>query len=280
MNRRERILGGLDLRRLTGLEIGAQHAPLVAKSESDVRYVDYATTDEIRAGWTKSHVVDPDALVAVDIVWGVTPLRDTVPAPVDYIIASHVIEHVPDLVGWLAELRAALKDDGVVCLAIPDRRFTFDLFRTETVLSEGSEAHLMGHRRPTVRQVFDALSRTRPNNHTEAWESEPKARLAPIPEKLRRAYDTARDLAANPRYFDTHCWVFTPRSFLDICEGLHALGLMPFRIAHFGPTPRGELEFYARLAPVSTSNEIAASLADARRSLAAAPVPPGETVAG
>ena len=276
MDRRERILGGLDLHRLKGLEIGAQHAPLVAKTESDVRYVDYATTDEIRAGWTKSHVVDPGSLVDVDIVWGVTPLRDTVPAPVDYIVASHVIEHVPDLVGWLAELRAALKDDGVVCLAIPDRRFTFDLFRAESVMSEVIEAHLAGHRQPTLRQVFDALSRTRPNDHTQAWESDPKARLAPIPEKLQRAYETVRDLAASPRYFDTHCWVFTPASFLDICEGLHALGLLPFRIVHFGPTPRGELEFYARLAPAQTPDQIAASLADARRALAAAPKPPGE----
>jgi SAM-dependent methyltransferase len=276
MDRRDSILGDLDLRRLKGLEIGAQHAPLVAKSESDVRYVDYATTEEIRAGWTKSHVVDPGSLVDVDIVWGVTPLRDTVPGPVDYIVASHVIEHVPDLVGWLAELRAALKDDGVVCLAIPDRRFTFDLFRTETALSEVIEAHLLGHRQPTIRQVFDALSRTRPNTHAEAWESDPKARLAPIPEKLQRAYETARDLVANPRYFDTHCWVFTPRAFLDVLDGLHALDLLPFRVAHFGPTSRGNLEFYVRLAPAQTADEIAASLADARRVLAAAPAPPGE----
>jgi hypothetical protein len=276
MDRRESILGNLDVRRLKGLEIGAQHAPLVAKSEGDVRYVDYATADEIRAGWTKTHVVDPAALVDVDIVWGVTPLRDTVPEPVDYIVASHVIEHVPDLVGWLAELRAALKDDGLVCLAVPDRRFTFDLFRAETALSEVIEAHLLGHRRPTIRQVFDALSRTRPNPHAEAWESDPKARLAPMPEKLRRAYDTVTDLVARPRYFDTHCWVFTPRSFLAVAEGLHALDLLPFRLAHFGPTPRGGMEFYVRLAPAASPAEVAASLVSARAVLAQAPVPPEE----
>jgi hypothetical protein len=183
---------------------------------------------------------------------------------------------VPDLVGWLAELRGALKPDGVACLAIPDRRFTFDLFRAETELSEVIEAHLSQRRQPSLRQVFDALSRTRPNGHAEAWASDPKARLAPIPEKLQRAFDTARDLAADPRYFDTHCWVFTPRSFLDVVEGLHVLGLMPFRLAHFAPTARGDLEFYVRLVPSDSPGTIGASLDAARTVLAAAPVPPEE----
>jgi SAM-dependent methyltransferase len=243
----------------------------VRKDESRVLYVDYAPVEELRAGWTKGHVVDPAALVEVDVVAG----REPLPGPVDYIVASHVIEHVPNLVGWLAELRAALKPSGVVCLAVPDRRFTFDLFRAETTLGEVIEAHLMGHTRPTVQQVFEALSRTRPNDHAAAWESDPKARLAPIPEKLHRAYATAQAVAADGRYFDTHCWVFTPRSFLELAEGLHALGLLPFRLAHFEPTPRGELEFYVRLAPAGSA-EIAASLETARAALAAAPVPPGD----
>jgi SAM-dependent methyltransferase len=274
MNRRARILGDLDLARLKGLEIGPQHAPLVGKHESEVRYVDYATVEEIRAGWTKAHVLNPATFVDVDIVWGAVPLRDALPAAVDYIVASHVIEHVPDLVGWLAELRGALKDDGVACLAVPDRRFTFDLFRAESELSEVIEAHLTQRRQPSLRQVFDALSRTRPNAHADAWASDPKARLAPIPEKLQRAYETVKALAADSRYFDTHCWVFTPRSFLDIVEGLHALGLMPFRLAHFAPTARGDLEFYTRLAPCDSPEAITASIEAARTLLATAPVPP------
>ena len=58
MDRRARILGDLDLARLSGLEIGPQHAPLVRKDESRVLYVDYAPVEELRAGWTKGHVVD------------------------------------------------------------------------------------------------------------------------------------------------------------------------------------------------------------------------------
>jgi predicted SAM-dependent methyltransferase len=35
------------------------------------------------------------------------------------VIASHVIEHTPDLVTWLAEIRAILQPNGTLRLAIP-----------------------------------------------------------------------------------------------------------------------------------------------------------------
>ncbi|MEX3900116.1 methyltransferase domain-containing protein [Paraburkholderia sp. BR10954] len=47
----------------------------------------------------------------------------------DYVIASHVIEHVLDLVGWVHSLLAALKHAGRIVLAVPDRRYTFDYVR-------------------------------------------------------------------------------------------------------------------------------------------------------
>jgi SAM-dependent methyltransferase len=271
MDRRERIVGGLDLQRLTGLEIGPRHAPLVRKDQGEVLYVDYATTEELRAAWDKPQIIDPATFVEVDLLWGRAPLPS-----VDYVVASHVIEHVPDLAGWLKELRAALKPGGVVCLAIPDRRFTFDLLRGESTLAEVVEAHLMGYQRPSVRQVFDSYAFTRPNDAVGAWASAPKARLGPIPEKIGRAYAMVEAMLADGRYVDSHCWVFTPRSFLALAEGMHALDWFPFRIARFHPTAVNEHEFVVRLAAEDDSDAITASFRDARTQLERASVPPEE----
>lgn len=278
MDRRTAMLGGVELAATRGLEIGPRNAPLVAKSDGDVRYVDYASVEEIRAAWDKPHLIDPATFVDVDLVWGETPLGELAGAPVDYIVASHVIEHVPDLAGWLGELHGALKPDGLLGLAVPDRRFTFDLFRPESSLAEVVEAHLLGYRRPSIRQIFDAHALSRPNVAAEAWTSDPKARLAPMREKYRKALALAEDLLARPRYIDTHCWVFTPCSFLDLCDGMAELGWFPYRIEALLPTERGELEFHVRLRRAAADDPaaIAASIAQARAALAQAePAPEG-----
>ena len=105
-----------------------------------------------------------------------------------------------------------------------------------------------------------------------AWQSDPRAGNAP-PDKLAEAFALARNLVAEPRYVDAHCWVFTPASFLDTAEALFRLGLFPFAIALFRPTEPGQLEFLVRLTAGAEPAEAAASFAEARRVLAAAPAP-------
>ena len=113
MDRRDRILAGLDLKRLTGLEIGALDRPLVrAEDGASVLYVDHVDTATLRQTYGHDPGVDPNALVEVHVVWGEQTLREALearaaadpntPRRVDYVIASHVLEHVPELDSWLA----------------------------------------------------------------------------------------------------------------------------------------------------------------------------------
>ena len=101
--RREILMGaafGPDKR---GLEIGPLENPMVLKCGSAVRYVDFTDADSLRASLPPG--IDPARVPDVDIIWGESPLLDSADGPVDYVLASHVIEHVPDLVGWLLEVR-------------------------------------------------------------------------------------------------------------------------------------------------------------------------------
>ncbi|MDB5447307.1 MAG: methyltransferase type 12 [Phenylobacterium sp.] len=231
-----------------GLEIGALDGPLLRKGEYDVLYVDYAETEVIRANQSDPSV-RIDNIVDVDIVWGGARLACAVGRPVDFVVASHVIEHVPDLIGWLGELAEALRPGGVLGLAIPDKRFTFDALRHETVLSEAVEAWLLGAKQPSLRQVFDAAALSVPVDGAQVWSGrfEPGARREEVLARLRPALGLVRSLHAKPRYNDAHCWVFTPQSFLDLAEELAALDLFPFVIDGFHPTEPGAAEFLVRL---------------------------------
>jgi SAM-dependent methyltransferase len=272
IDRRARLLGDRDPALLRGLEIGPSHAPLIAKDAGPVRYVDYALTDELRRNLI-SATVAPDQIVEVDVAWGQARLREALGGTVDYVVASHVIEHAPDLAGWLAEIREVLAPGGLLGLAVPDRRFTFDLLRPESTAGEMVEAHLLGYRRPSIRQVFDSYARTRPVDIAQAWAEDLTRTLKPVPAKFASAFELVRDLQAG-RYVDSHCWVFTPKSFLEMLEAMLALGWLGFRIEDFHPTEPGDLEFHVRLTAEDDRGAIERSLVEARDVLAAAVAAP------
>ena len=267
MDRREKILAGLDLARLTGIEIGPLDKPLVRRDRGFVLYVDHADTAALRQKYADDPGVDLDALVEVDAVWGESTLADILqaraathhgtPARVDYVIASHVVEHVPDLVGWLAEIHAVLKPGGQLRLAVPDRRFTFDCLREDSRLSDVLAAHLAGARRPVPQAILDFKLNAAPGARSERlWgKLEDAARLVP-----RVDWDeTARAArgAAGGAYHDVHCWAVTPYSLADIFVFLAERGLLRLACAGFEDTADGQIEFFLSLTPSSDQGFIA-----------------------
>jgi len=157
MSRRERLISGLDLERMRGVEIGPLMSPIVSKEESDVFYVDHADREALQAKYADDPNVDVQKIVPVDAVWGDCTLRECFAdnRSFDYVIASHVLEHVPDMLGWMREIADILRPGGRLILAIPDRRFTFDYLRQTTRLSEIIDAYLRRNRRPMPAQIFD-----------------------------------------------------------------------------------------------------------------------------
>jgi SAM-dependent methyltransferase len=252
------MLGDIRLEQSLALEIGPLHAPLVRRHEGRILYVDYAAKETLQANFR--HPGDPADIVDVDIIWGERPLRDCVGEPVDYIVASHVIEHVPDLIGWLLELHAALKPGGIVGLAIPDRRHTFDVRRPVSLPGEMMEAYLRRHRQPSLRQVFESAAFSKDTADRESWRAGEMTGGLPMEvlQRLRPARDLVTEIAENPKYVDAHCWVFTPASFLDTAQALNVLGYFPFAIDAFHPTDAGAIEFIVRLRAVAKSDDLLA----------------------
>ena len=109
----------------------------------------------LKAEYTDNSYVDISKIVLVDAIWGSQTLLEAVGRRVDYVIASHVAEHVPDLVGWLREIREVLRPGGTLRLIVPDKRFTFDIDRRETDLADVLEAHAVKVRTPLPRAIIE-----------------------------------------------------------------------------------------------------------------------------
>jgi 2-polyprenyl-3-methyl-5-hydroxy-6-metoxy-1,4-benzoquinol methylase len=141
--KRDRLLGGFDVSGLRGAEIGPLSRPIVRRADSEIYYIDHCTTEELREKYATVPDAHPDRIETVDFVWAEQPLATALggKAPLDFVVASHVIEHVPDLVGWLKEMSSALKVGGRLLLIIPDKRFTFDIYRRLSSLEEISLAY-------------------------------------------------------------------------------------------------------------------------------------------
>jgi len=237
----------IDLEHGRGLEIGPLVNPLVRKSESEVYYVDRATTEELREWFSRDPKIDPASILEVDFAWGANTLAQASAAklPFDYVVASHVVEHVPDLIGWLNEVAEVLRPGGRLGLVVPDRRYTFDVRRRPSDIAELVEAHLLGLRRPAARATFDHFYRHVDVDTSALWRGEPGH--ADPPMDVRGTMASVARALRNGEYIDTHCWVFSDAEFAEMLRLLMASGLVDLRVVAMVPTRVNEFEFFVTL---------------------------------
>lgn len=245
--RRKKMLGDLSLKSLLGVEIGALCRPIVRQEDGDVIYVDHADTTALKNKYKNDANVDIDAIVDVGAVWGENTLHDAIGGKyVDYVVASHVIEHVPDLIGWLRELASVLRPTGEVRLAVPDMRFTFDRLRRETQLSDVLLSYLVKARVPQPHSMLDFTLGVIADDCAAVWSNSAEAN----PDKLYSIQDAvvlAEDIIKNGNYHDIHCWTFTPKSFAKLMSDIARTGLTDFACEGFNDTSPYQNEFFVRL---------------------------------
>ena len=163
MTRREKLLAGIDLARMQGLEIGPLDRPLVEKGDGRrIKYQDFSTAEELRERFKDGNNAIPANIVELDYVVREGSLLAAISERFDYVIASHVFEHVPNPVRWLREMSELLNPGGVLSLAIPDRRFCFDVLRPATSIGEMLEAYFSHRTKPSFKNVFDQRYYRRP----------------------------------------------------------------------------------------------------------------------
>lgn len=155
--RRTRVRRELSERYLRGegIEIGALHIPLWTPDAARVRYVDRMSAADLRREYPElahEDLVDPDI---IDDGEALTTLADE---SQDFVIANHMLEHTEDPIGTLASFARVVRPGGVLYLAVPDKRFTFDRDRAITELEHHRRDHEDGAER-SRREHYDAWVR-------------------------------------------------------------------------------------------------------------------------
>jgi GT2 family glycosyltransferase/SAM-dependent methyltransferase len=241
-----------------GIEIGPWFSPIVPKRDGYRSLVlDLFDADTLRELARRDKGIAESAIPnieEVDLRGPATNLAAMVAergltGQVDYIISSHNFEHVPDPVRFLQACERVLKPGGVLSMAIPDRRTSFDYFRPHSTTGEFLEAFWERRDRPTPGQIFtyEALHAKNDIDGVEriGWSLTSDPSTIRFVGNFANAFSRGTAAASNRDYVDVHCWAFTPASFELIITDLQTLGVLRMRLAKL-VGPNGH-EFYARL---------------------------------
>jgi predicted SAM-dependent methyltransferase len=183
-----------------GVELGPGHHPMpMLFPDVTVRYVDRWDPEQNRALFPDvadgSTFTTPDVIANLDV----DRLSALADESQDFVIASHLLEHLANPLAQLEDMHRVLQRGGVALIFLPDRRYTFDRKRSPTPLEHViadyrdhatvvSDEHLEDHLRKT--DVWQ-----------ESWTEEDR----------RQEFAFNRD-----RSIHVHCW--SEDEFLPVLE--------------------------------------------------------------
>jgi SAM-dependent methyltransferase len=237
---------------LKGLEIGALTSPLVVREDlkigGEIYYLDHLSTDDLIKKYADDATVKKGDIVKVNFI---CPDGDIVKATCqhkfDYVIASHVIEHSPNPLKFLADIHKILKPGGLLYLVVPDKRFTFDICRPETTFGALLEAFLSNQNKPSVAPVYDHFSYAAKVDAFHIWSGLNDYSKIKSLTPASLAWEAANSVGETEEYFDVHVSIFTPFSFFEIIKSAITHGLFSFEVENFEDTAIGQLDFSVAL---------------------------------
>jgi SAM-dependent methyltransferase len=214
----------IGLLRGRGAEIGPLHNPSPVSAGCDVVYVDKFDLERLRE---LNPDVPPEQIVAPDVVCDALLLDALPDGEFDFLIASHVIEHVHNPLKALLAWRRVLRPGGLVLCIVPDGRYTFDAGRPLTPFE-----HLLwdyeNEGRPLKRlsDLFH-IAECNLNMHDDLT--------------AETAVDLARAILETS--YDTHFHVWSYASFTNHLRRLIDEHHLPFRIARSACDEKLEMLF-------------------------------------
>ena len=250
------------------LEIGPSYAPIAPKSGGWNSFaLDHAPQDELRRKYAGAPGVDIDDIETVDFLWDVGNPSTAVPKEMhgtfDACVASHVLEHVPNPIGFLGDISQLLRPGGVLSMILPDKRYVLDCMRpvsTAGAWLDAADRMASRHSRGTL---YDCHAYAVTNDGATFWGAGQASNLRPHSNLLDVL--AVIDRAKGSGYVDAHAWVFTPTSFKLIMYDMYILKMLPFGLAKEFPTTG--CEFYMSFRKEAPPSPDAATITGARLSM-------------
>jgi predicted SAM-dependent methyltransferase len=210
-----------------GIEIGALHRPLEVPRGTTVTYVDRLPVAELRQHYPE---LADQSLTPVSMLGDAQDLSAFENHSIDFVIANHLLEHLEYPIDGLLEFQRVLRPGGLVYLALPDKRVTFDRKRALTTID-----HLLSEQR-------DRSAPQHRWDHFLDWAVNVNG-VAPG----QQADDHVRLLMA--RDYSIHFHVWRADTFLEFLFAARAQAGVELDLLQFaGPETDGDDEFILLLA--------------------------------
>lgn len=233
-----------------GLEIGPSYNSLVPKtSGARVEIVDHTDRETLVEKYRKWDLDDASLsrIEDVDHIWESGSLLDVIPErdAYDYIVGSHLVEHTVDLIGFLHDCEALLRDGGRLALVVPDKRFCFDRFQPLTSVGGVVDAHHSDLRYHSAGTLLDHQAYACRRDESIAWSADDRRSLDLQFPRIEWANARMDIGLGQDHYEDTHRWKFTPMSFRLIVHDLRILGFHTLEVV--GSSATIGFEFFVTL---------------------------------
>lgn len=219
-------------------ELSPFTAPVVAGK--NVSYADILDTKKLIAR-AEEIGLDPSLVVPVDFLIDTTG-KLNLNEKFDAIVSAHVLEQQVNLIRHLEGVYEALNDGGRYMLVLPDKRYCFDHFMSESTVAQVIEAHRKNISSHTLQSVIEHKALTTHNDAVRHWRGD----HGDIEFELATRVDLAVSEfdGASGGYIDVHAWYFTPDSLASIIRVTFELGLHSFRVERIFSTVENDLEFF------------------------------------
>jgi SAM-dependent methyltransferase len=204
----------------SGIEIGALHHPLSVPEGVNVRYVDRMPESELRQHYKE---LQGETFAPISITGDAQDLSNIEDGSVDFVIANHLVEHLDNPIRGLEEMVRVLRDGGVLYLALPDPRVTFDFERQLT-----SVEHLIDEYRNGPDQTREA--------HFRDWVEKAEAhthfgRADNVDERVQTLLQMD---------YSIHYHLWRPDTFLDFLSAVRRETVIELELVDFAPCDHGK----------------------------------------
>lgn len=243
------------------VEVGPFASPLAPKADGwNTTVVDVFDTDYVRKRAQNSPQPGlrrkADNVESVDLVWDgqqmAAPLLEIHPEGYDALLASHVAEHIPDLITWLAEIEKIAAPGFTLRLIIPDTRLERDFFMPLTDTAAVVQAHREGRKIHSPETILRVRLKSVQLNGEGGWQDGVKGTFTQNASRIDGVWKQYLDYADNyeqgtQSYADAHANYWTPSSFELMILEMNHLGLTRFMVDEIDPDAEGKMEFLVRL---------------------------------
>lgn len=237
------------------LELGPLNRPIADKGiYPNAFYCDVRSTEDVRKLYSGNDyleatgiMIDPKTIVPIDYVIQENYEKTFESAEkFDYVIASHVLEHMEDLIFALRDISAVLKPGGIFYIVYPDKRYCFDHFRTSASFRDAYRVFRNGSIENSSMVLDFYYSVIPENNPYIFWRKDGILTHLPTA-SFETAVEHYEQALSGIKMDDVHYWPFSDMDFLKFLYDCIRARLIPFRCISFWPCMENGQQFMVAL---------------------------------